>query len=151
MITLKELALFLHVLFACIWVGGMLALVLVAAPVLKSLKNREEIFLSLGKRLSFYGTFLSLVGLFITGLINIHYMIGFSQLIDFSNPYVRTLLHKLLAFGVVVILSLSHDLYFGKRAYEKRLNLYIARLLGFLNLIFSLLIVFFAIKLRFGG
>jgi len=151
MITLKELALFLHVLFACVWVGGMLALVLVVAPALRSSKDRKELFLNLGKRLSFYGTFLSLTGLFITGLINIHYTIGFSQLIDFSNPYVSTLLHKLLAFGGVVILSLSHDLYFGKRAYEKKLNLYIARLLGFLNLILSLLIVFFAIKLRFGG
>ena len=148
---MKEFVLFLHILFACIWVGGMLALVFVVAPVFRNLRNREELFLSLGKRLSFYGTFLSLTGLFITGVINIHYTIGFSQLFDLSNHYVKTLMHKLLVFFGVVIVSLSHDLYFGKRAYEKRINLYIARLLGFLNLFLSLLIVFLASKLRFGG
>ncbi|MCC6064037.1 MAG: hypothetical protein LM570_05890 [Thermocrinis sp.] len=46
---------------------------------------------------------------------------------------------------------LAHDLYFGKGAYERKFNLYMARFLGFLNLILSLLVVFFAIKLRFGG
>ena len=148
---MKEFVLFLHILFACIWVGGMLALVFVVAPVFRNLESREELFLSLGKRLSFYGTFLSLTGLFITGVINIHHTIGFSQLFDLSNHYVKTLMHKLLVFFGVVIVSLSHDLYFGKRAYEKRINLYIARLLGFLNLFLSLFIVFLASKLRFGG
>jgi putative copper export protein len=151
MLTFKELALFLHVLFACIWVGGMLALVFVVAPVLRGLKNREELFLTLGRRLSFYGTFLSLGGLFITGLINIHYLLGFSQFLDLSNPYTKTLWNKLFAFFCVVGVSLAHDLYFGKRAYERRFNLYMARFLGFLNLILSLLVVFFATKLRLGG
>jgi len=151
MLTFKELALFLHVLFACIWVGGMLALVFVVAPVLRGLKNREELFLTLGRRLSFYGTFLSLGGLFITGLINIHYLLGFSQLLDLSNPYTKTLWNKLFAFFCVVGVSLAHDLYFGKRAYERKFNLYMAKFLGFLNLILSLLVVFFAIKLRLGG
>jgi putative copper export protein len=151
MLTFKELALFLHVLFACVWVGGMLVLVFVVAPVLRGLKNREELFLTLGRRLSFYGTFLSLGGLFITGLINIHYLLGFSQLLDLSNPYTKTLWKKLFAFFCVVGVSLAHDLYFGKRAYERRFNLYMTRFLGFLNLILSLLVVFFAIKLRLGG
>jgi putative copper export protein len=53
MLTFKELAFFLHVLFACIWVGGMLALVFVVAPVLRGLKNREELFLTLGGALAF--------------------------------------------------------------------------------------------------
>jgi cadmium resistance protein CadD (predicted permease) len=51
----------------------------------------------------------------------------------------------------VVGVSLAHDLYFGKRAYERKFNLYMAKFLGFLNLILSLLVVFFAIKLRLGG
>ncbi len=129
----------------------MLALVFVVAPVLRGLKNKEELFLALGKRLSFYGTFLSLGGLFVTGLINIYYLLGFSQLFDFSNPYTKTLWHKFSAFLGVVGVSLAHDLYFGKRAYEKRFNLYMARILGFLNLFLSLWVVFLAAKLRFGG
>ena len=89
----------------------MLALVFIVAPVLRGLKNREELFLTPGKRLSFYGTFLSLGGLLITGLINIHYLLGFSQLLDLSNPYTKTLWNKLFAFFCVVGVSLAQRLF----------------------------------------
>jgi hypothetical protein len=70
--------------------------------------------------------------------------------VDLSNPYTKTLWNKLFALFVAGV-SLAHDLYFGKRAYERKFNLYMARFLGFLNLVLSLLVVFFAIKLRLGG
>jgi putative copper export protein len=148
---MKELILFLHVVFATLWVGGMLFLVFVLAPFVRKLPNRDQAFQEVGRRFSLYGTMGALSVLFITGLFNIHYIVGFSSLFDLSNPYTKTLLHKLGAFLFVVVISLVHDLYFGPKSINSALHRNMARLLGFINLFLSLFIVYLAVKLRFGG
>ncbi len=148
---MKELVLFLHILFATLWVGGMIFLVFVVSPFVRKLPIRDQVFQEVGRRFSFYGTFISLLALFITGLINIHYIAGLSSLFDFSIPYTKTLLQKIGIFFLVVIVSLVHDLYFGPRAVYSSFHKSMARLFGFINLFLSLFIVYLAVKLRFGG
>ena len=151
MALMRELMLFLHVILAMLWVGGMLFLVLVLAPFIRKLPIRDQAFQEVGRRFSFYGTLLALLGLFITGLFNVHYILGFSNIFNFSNPYTLTLWHKIALFVLIVIVSLVHDLYFGKRAVESSFHRGMARFLGLLNLILSLAVVYFAVRLRFGG
>ncbi|QWK19233.1 MAG: hypothetical protein KNN13_06940 [Hydrogenobacter thermophilus] len=148
---IKEFMLFLHIIFASFWVGGMIFLVLVLSPFVRKLPIRDQAFQEVGKRFSFYGTLLTLLGLFITGLFNIHYILGFSNLFNFSNQYTLTLWHKIGLFLIVVVVSLVHDLYFGKKALQGSFYRIMARILGFVNLILSLAIVYFAVLLRFGG
>lgn len=148
---MKELVLFLHIVFATLWVGGMIFLVFVVSPFVRKLPIRDQVFQEVGRRFSFYGTFFSLLLLFITGLINIHYIVGLSSLFDLSIPYTKTLLQKIGIFFLVVIVSLVHDLYFGPRAVSSSFHRYMARLLGLINLFLSLFIVYLAVKLRFGG
>ncbi|WP_340690993.1 hypothetical protein [Hydrogenobacter thermophilus] len=148
---IKEFMLFLHIIFASFWVGGMIFLVLVLSPFVRKLPIRDQAFQEVGRRFSFYGTLLTLLGLFITGLFNIHYILGFSNLFNFSNQYTLTLWHKIGLFLIVVVVSLVHDLYFGKRALQGSFYRIMARILGFVNLILGLAIVYFAVVLRFGG
>ncbi|MEZ0361793.1 MAG: hypothetical protein ABWK04_07890 [Hydrogenobacter sp.] len=148
---LKEVMLFLHIVFATLWVGGMLFLVFVLAPFVRKLPMKDQAFQEVGRRFSFFGTLLALLGLFLTGLFNIHYILGFANLFSFSNPYTLTLWHKIGLFILVVIISLIHDLYFGKKAVESSFYRIVARFLGFVNLLLSLVIVYLAVILRFGG
>ncbi len=148
---MKELVLFLHLVLASLWVGGMLFLVFVLAPFVRKLPIRDQAFQEVGKRFSLYGTLGSLSLLLLTGLLNIHYIVGFSSLLDLSNPYTKTLMNKLGVFILVVFVSLVHDLYFGPKSVNSSLHRNMARILGFLNLLLSLLIVYLAVKLRFGG
>ncbi|QWK12363.1 MAG: DUF4149 domain-containing protein [Aquificota bacterium] len=148
---MKELVLFLHIVFATLWVGGMIFLVFVVSPFVRKLPIRDQVFQEVGRRFSFYGTFASLLILFITGLINIHYIVGISSLFDLSNIYTKTLLQKIGLFLLVVVVSLIHDLYFGPRAISSSFHRLMAKFLGFINLFLSLLIVYLAVKLRFGG
>ncbi|MGC8852912.1 MAG: hypothetical protein ACP5P0_04840 [Hydrogenobacter sp.] len=76
---MREVMLFLHVVLAMLWVGGMLFLVLVLAPFIRKLPIRDQAFQEVGRRFSFYGTLLALLGLLITGLFNVHYILGFFQ------------------------------------------------------------------------
>ncbi len=148
---MKEMVLFFHLVLASLWVGGMLFLVFVLSPFVRKLPIRDKAFQEVGRRFSLYGTLGALSLLFLTGLINIHYTLGFSNLFDLSNPYTKTLIHKLVAFMLVVVVSVVHDLYFGPRSINSTFHRAMARLLGFLNLFLSLLVVYLAVKLRFGG
>ncbi|MCX8164502.1 MAG: CopD family protein [Aquificaceae bacterium] len=129
----------------------MLFLVFVVSPFVRKLSVRDQLFQEVGRRFSLFGTFGALSMLAITGLFNVHYLLGLSNLADFSSPYTKTLLHKIAVFVLVVFVSLTHDLYFGPRAVSSSVHRFLARLLGLLNLFLSLLIVYLAVKLRFGG
>ncbi len=148
---MKEIILFIHVVLATFWVGGMLFLVLVVSPFIRRLPIRDEVFQQVGRRFSQYGTFLSLSLLFITGLWNFHNMVGLPSIFELSSPYVITFWHKLGTFFLVVLVSLIHDLYFGVRAINSAFHRSMARLLGMLNLFLSLYILYLAVKLRLGG
>ncbi len=148
---MKEFILFIHIVLASFWVGGMIFLVLVVSPFVRNLPIKDEIYQAVGKRFSFYGTFITLSLLFVTSLWNFHNVAGLSNLFDFSSPYTLTFWHKVGFFFLVVLVSLIHDLYFGVRAVNSRFYANVTRLLGLVNLLLSLYIVFLASKLRFGG
>ena len=154
---LFKLSLFLHVLAAIFWVGGMLFLTIVIAPFLKTVKDQKGfslIYQELGTRYRFWG-WIAIVTLLITGPLNL-YVMGVSPLIIFDpsfhgTSYGRTLITKLSLVFIIVVASLLHDFWLGPKArYSPRYSM-IARALGRSNLVIALLIVVFAIFLRAGG
>ncbi len=91
-------ALFLHILFAMVWIGGMVFNLLFLHPSMKELKQDETKKKLAGKVLKrfFLGVWLSIAVLFLTGMWMWH-----SVRVDFSsNPLFHI---KLFLFTIMVI------------------------------------------------
>ena len=138
----KELLLWLHVVLASFWVGGMIFLSLVVAPYIKDKPFRNEAFREVGRRFSFYGTLITLSLLLFTGLANAYLLHGGLER--------RSVKEKLFLFGIIVVVSLLHDLWAGRRALESRRFIPVARWLGILNLFLGLLAVYMGVRIRLG-
>ncbi len=138
---MKELILWLHIVSASFWVGGMLFLSLVIVPFLRDKPYKKDFFASAVQRFSFYGTFLSLGLLLITGLGITFYIQG---------GFRRTIYEKLFLFVVILIISLYHDLWAGPRALQIERYRKIARYIGIVNLILSLIMVYMGVRIRMG-
>jgi copper resistance protein D len=152
-----KLSLFLHIVAALFWIGGMLFLTLIIAPFLKTIqdvKERARIYQSVGKGFRFWG-WISISILVITGPLNLYLMgIRLSNLIDpsfYRNPYGRTLAIKISFVILIISTSLFHDFIFGPMAKNSPGYSRLAKWLGRSNLFIALAIVFFAVILRLGG
>ncbi len=118
--TVYLASVFLHLLAAMAWIGGMLFLVAVVVPALR--KDREALrtmMRTLGMRFRTVG-WISLVTLIATGLFNIvhrGYSLGdvFTGEV-FAGQWGKILAHKLALVAVVLVLSGVHDFYVGPRA-----------------------------------
>ncbi len=155
---LFKLALFLHILSAIFWIGGMLFLVLVVVPFLQSLpdpKERSKIYQTVGKKYRLYG-WVAIITLLLTGPIMLYTFYGISPSGIFSprlhsTPFGRALEIKLTLVAVIVVSSLVHDFWLGPKARNSPKLSAAARIFGRGNLIIALLIVVFAVLLRAGG
>lgn len=160
------LSVFIHIISAIFWIGGMLftAAVLVPASRNKLLISRKGAFFTLiGKKFSRITWFLFLV-LIITGITNLLTR-GFTvdQLLTASfwmNVYRGNLFIKLHIFAAVLLVSGVHDFYAGPKAAElmdeqpdhpntNRMRK-ISSWLGRLNLLLGMGILFYAIRLLRG-
>ena len=111
-----------HILAAMTWIGGMIFLVLVLVPALRTLPSREmavELVASSGRRFRTIG-WISLGALVATGCSNLYCRgIGWSQLrlaSFWDTPFGQTLALKLTLVGVILLTSLLHDFRVGPRA-----------------------------------
>ena len=114
----------LHVLAALLWVGGMLFIGIVAAPVLRAIEPaalRQQLFHRLGLRFRSIG-WAALVLLVVTGTINLHYRGWLSWDGALANSaFWRTTAGRALGaklFGVAILIGLSavHDFSLGPAA-----------------------------------
>ena len=138
----KELFLWIHVVLACFWVGGMIFLSLVIVPYIKDKPFRSEAFKEVGERFSLYGTIGTLSLLLITGIINSYTVHG--------GVYKRSIIEKIALFSVIVLVSLVHDLWAGKKALISPKHRNIAKYLGIINLLLSLGAVYLGVRIRLG-
>ncbi|HEX5074654.1 MAG TPA: DUF4149 domain-containing protein [Gemmatimonadaceae bacterium] len=114
----------IHVLAAMLWLGGMLFLGVVGAPVLRSLEPaelRQRLFHQLGLRFRAVGWW-SIGVLLVTGLVNLHYRgwLHWSGVLgagDFwRTPPGHALFVKLVAVAAMLVVSAVHDFVLGPRA-----------------------------------
>ncbi|WP_297455727.1 CopD family protein [Persephonella sp.] len=144
----------IHLLAASFWIGGMLFMVLALSPYVRKLPKEISVqaYQAVGRRYSFWGTVIGLPVLFLTGLYNMKTMgVSFSQFMHPNSPYVSTLHHKVHLFILTAILAVIHDFYLGPRSHLNEKYKTAARIIGIVNLILGLSIIFLAAKLRLGG
>jgi putative copper export protein len=152
-----KLSLFLHIISAIFWVGGMLFLSLVIVPFLLALKDPKErsaVYRQIGPK---YRTlaWISIIILLITGPVNL-YLLGINPAVIFTPDFLATgygkaLLIKLILVFVLVVSSLLHDFWVGPKARTSRKFSSYARVFGRTNLILAVLIVLFAVFIRTAG
>lgn len=161
--TLYLFSVWLHIIAAIVWIGGMVFLALVVVPVLRRPEHRRimvALMSETGKRFRVVG-WVCLGTLLLTGVANLtsHGVrwvdIGSGQF--FVGDFGHTLGGKLVLVGLVLVLSVLHDFFIGPRATEVgrtapgsadalRLRRQ-ASWLGRINLLLALMIVVLAVVL----
>ena len=163
MYLLYLFSIWLHILAAAVWIGGMVFVALVLVPVIRRPENQgvaASIVQLTGLRFCWAG-WLCLILLFLTGFFNVLYR-GFAipDLLSgrlWESSFGVVLALKLLFFGAVLVLSGVHDFTIGPRATalwrtdpsspESRKLRRQASWIGRLNLLLALLIVALGITL----
>lgn len=155
---LLKLALFLHIVAALFWVGGMLFLTIVVVPFLSTLQDPREksrIYQVVGKRFRFFG-WVAIIILLVSGPVALYTLYGLTPL-SLADPAFRAtssgraLTVKLALVVIIVISSLVHDFWLGPKARNSPNFSFYAKIFGRSNLILALLIVLFAVFIRAGG
>lgn len=147
--------LFLHILFAIFWVGGMLFLPLIILPAIKHLPERKEILIKSGLKFRYYG-WVALAGLLLTGIHNMYAKgMRFSSEFLFHNTLGNLLFIKLILFILIVLLLVIHDIYIGEKFLKNESSdnetlTKIAKISGRINLILSLLAVLVGLMISRG-
>lgn len=147
---------FLHVVLAAFWIGGMLFLPLVLLPSIKGHPDRVSLLYKTGMRFRFVG-WIALILLIITGTLNyVSRGLPLSWDFLFQSSYGKLFLLKLLLFIIMIVLGAIHDFYIGKKAIEEYINnpdpLFrkFAQWSGRINLLLALSIAFLGIALSRG-
>lgn len=113
-----QLVVYVHVLSAIGWVGGILFLGLIAVPALRRLEpgQRAQLLNVLGTRFRNVGYTLLLL-LLITGVIqSVFHGATVANVLDgsfFSTHFGRNLGMKLLFIALMLVVSISHDFFVG--------------------------------------
>lgn len=151
------ISIYLHVIFAAFWIGGMLFLPLILLPSIKNNPERIHLLYHTGIKFRFYG-WIALIGLIITGIINM-FLKGIPFNLDFliENQYGKLLGLKLLFFFTMLLVSGLHDFYVGTKTIEQiqqnksKNTKQLARWTGRINLLLALSIAFLGVALSRGG
>lgn len=114
---------FLHILAAFVWLGGMFFLGLVGAPALRAVEPpalRSALFRALGLRFRRIG-WIAIGILLLTGILNLHFRgllrpdsIGSAAF--WATPYGVALAWKLGLVTAMLVLSALHDFVLGPRS-----------------------------------
>ena len=111
----------LHLLAALVWLGGMLFLGVVGAPVLRAVEPpslRARLFHDLGLRFRTVG-WIAIAVLIVTGLVTLHFR-GWLSLLGraefWGTVAGRALMAKLAAVTVMLLVSAVHDFVLGPAA-----------------------------------
>lgn len=118
---LYQLSVFVHILSAIVWIGGMLFLALVVVPVTRGLPpaERAALFGAVGRRFRAVG-WVCIGLLLVTGVVNTTYRgVTWENVLTadlWSTPFGRVLALKLGVVAVMLALSVYHDFVIGPRS-----------------------------------
>ncbi len=112
------LSVFIHIVSACIWLGGMLFLILAFIPGIKNHPDKVDLIASVSLKFRTIGT-IALVLLLISGYIQLEYR-GIQWDIDFflNNTFGKIAGLKILVFIGIILISIFHDYFLGSKAIE---------------------------------
>ena len=151
------LSVWLHILGATFWIGGMLFLPLVLLPSIKNNYERTQLLMSTGFKFRLYG-YIVLAMMFITGVVNMGFKgVQFSWRFFNETHYGRLVVLKVILFSSLVLISLTHDLIAGRKFLEQmqteestKVKL-IAQWTGRILLLISLIMAYVGVLLSRGG
>ena len=151
------ISVFVHIVFAAFWIGGMLFLPLVILPGIRQHPDRIAILYKTGLTFRFYG-WIALTALVATGLMNM-YLRGmpFTWAFFTQSDYGILVSYKLLIFLGILLVSGVHDFFLGRKALEEMQNSdnsqlkLLARWSGRINLLLALAMAFLGVVLSRGG
>jgi len=148
------ISVWLHIVGAAFWIGGMLFLPFVLLPGIKNHPDRKNLLLATGLKFRFFG-YIVLAIIFVTGILNICLRgISFSLNFFIQTRYGQLVELKIILFVLMLMISLLHDLLVGKKAIEqmesKSIKL-IARWTGRLLLLIALIMAYIGVIISRGG
>lgn len=157
MTTYYLISVFVHVICAAFWIGGMLFIPLVLVPGIKQQPNRVLLLHKTGIKFRFYGWFAVII-LIVSGVLNIHFRgLPFTIAFFTSTSYGKLLSIKLVLFVVMLLVGGIHDFYFGMKSIDEMQQTsgskfkLLARWTGMLNLLLALIIAFLGVAISRGG
>ncbi|MHA1115210.1 MAG: hypothetical protein ACTSRR_07185 [Candidatus Heimdallarchaeaceae archaeon] len=113
----------LHDLFTAMWIGGMLALFLAVLPAVRKTiekeQERKKLLENIKKKLSIT-TYISIIGLIITGLPLGKASPNFSGLMSFSTNYGVMLSIKHIIVLLMVITALFRSIFIKKISFKNK-------------------------------
>jgi copper resistance protein D len=156
---LYQLSVSIHLLAAIVWLGGMLFLAMVGAPLIRTLEQpalRQRLFRDIGVRFRTVG-WAAIAVLVVTGITNLwaRGVLGLLATPSFwSTDFGRNLTWKLAAVTTMLTISAIHDFIEGPRASRldprseealahRRRSAMLARI----NALVGVLLVFVAVRL----
>lgn len=114
------ISVYIHIVAAITWIGGSLFLVMAVAPALRTETLRPhalELMRVIGRKFRNVG-WASLITMVVTGVINLAYKPGLSEIFNMKNPYMHGVWGKVLLVMVIIYLSALHDFHIGSKAME---------------------------------
>lgn len=165
--TLYLLSVWIHILSAIVWIGGMVFLALVVVPVTRRTELRGQsgaLFRWTGRRFRWIG-WICLLLFVLTGIVNLAYRgYHWSDLWSgalWSGSFGQTLAVKLVLVAAILVLSAVHDFKVGPEAAslmereptanETRRWRRAASWFGRVNLLLALIVVMLGVMLVRGG
>ena len=112
------LSIFLHIVAACLWLGGMLFLILAFIPGIKNHPDKINLIAQVSLKFRKVGI-AALIILLITGIAQLEYR-GVEWTMEYftGSSFGRMAGLKILVFIAIIAISLVHDHYLGTRAIE---------------------------------
>lgn len=151
------ISVFFHVVAACLWLGGMLFLILAFIPGIKNHPDKVDLIANVSLKYRKVGI-VALIVLLITGVYQLEFR-GVEWTIDYftSSSFGKLAGLKILTFISIAIVSLVHDYYVGTNAIEAWKNQKdqkqiaklrgLSRLLGRLSFTLAVVAVFLGVLL----
>lgn len=115
--SLYVASVFIHIVSACIWLGGMIFLILAFIPGIKNHPDKVDLIASVSLKFRTVGT-VALILLLITGIFQMEHR-GVQWNIDFFlTPFGKLIAIKLLVFLGIILISIVHDYFLGSKAID---------------------------------
>ncbi|MBI1781466.1 MAG: CopD family protein [Sphingobacteriales bacterium] len=157
MTTAYYISVWLHIICAAFWIGGMLFLPLILLPSIKNNPQRKQLLMATGLKFRFYGYIVLTLALF-SGVLNIYTRgLSFSWSFFTESDYGKLVSIKIILFTVMLLISMVHDMLAGKKAMEQmgeqesaRFKL-VARWTGRVLLLIALVMAFIGVVISRGG
>ncbi|MBS1921144.1 MAG: hypothetical protein JST17_12905 [Bacteroidetes bacterium] len=155
--TFYYLSIWLHIICASFWIGGMLFLPLVLLPAIKNNPERRQILMITGLKFRFYG-YITIALLLLTGITNMYFRgIHFTWIFFTNSNYGKLVIVKGILFLIILLASMIHDMFVGRKAVGEiqesdrdKLKL-IARWTGRILLLISLTMAYLGVIISRGG